>query len=93
MEKEDARKQSSEQLHERRKQVVWLHKKALSVMHIVSMTGLSCPAVRACIDLFDAGGRPAIRPALRGRSPSVGRTLRQFQEDSIQRTIFDKRPE
>jgi DNA-directed RNA polymerase specialized sigma subunit len=41
MEKENARKQSLEQLHERRKQVVRLHKKALGVMQIVSMTGLS----------------------------------------------------
>ena len=93
MEKENARKQTLEQLHERRKQVVRLHKKALGVMQIVSMTGLSYPAVRACIDLFDAGGWPAIRPALRGRTPGVGRTLTQVQEHCIQRTIIDKRPE
>jgi hypothetical protein len=41
MEKENARKQTLEQLHERRKQVVSLHKKALGVMQTVSMTGLS----------------------------------------------------
>ena len=93
MEKENARKQSLEQLHERRKQVVRLHKKALGVMQIVSMTGLSYPAVRACIDLFEAGGWPAIRPALRGRCRGVGRSLTQAQEDSIQRTIIDRRPE
>lgn len=93
MEKENARKQTLEQLHERRKQVVRLHKKAIGVMQIVSMTGLSYPAVRACIDLFEVGGWPAIRPALRGRSQGDGRTLTQAQEDSIQRTIIDKRPE
>ncbi len=93
MDKENARKQTLEQLHERRKQVVRLHKKALGVMQIVSMTGLSYPAVRACIDLFDAGGWPAIRPALRGRSRGVGRSLTQAQEDSIQRIIIDIRPE
>jgi transposase len=93
MEKENARKQTLEQLHERRKQVVRLHKKELGVMQIVSMTGLSYPAVRACIDLFDAGGWPAIRPALRGRIPGTGRTLTQAQEDSIQRIIIDNRPE
>ena len=93
MEKENARKQTLEQLHERRKQVVRLHKKALGVMQIVSMTGLSYPAVRASIDLYEDGGWPAIRPALRGRSPGVGRTLTQAQEDSIQRTIIDTRPE
>jgi transposase len=93
MEKENARKQTLEQLYERRKQVARLHKKAIGVMQIVSMTGLSYPAVRACIDLFDVGGWPAIRPALRGRSQGDGRTLTQAQEDSIQRTIIDKRPE
>ena len=93
MEKENARKQTLEQLHERRKQVVRLHKKGIKIMQIVDMTGLSYPAVRVCIDLFDAGGWSAIRPALRGRSPGVGRTLTRAQEDSIQRTIIDKRPE
>jgi hypothetical protein len=53
MEKENARKQTLEQLHERRKQVVRLHKKSMKVMQIVTMTGLSYPAVRATIDLFD----------------------------------------
>lgn len=93
MEKENARRQSLEQLHERRKQVVRLHKKALGVMQSVSMTGLSYPAVRVCIDRFDEGGWPAIRPALRGRSGGVGRSLTQVQEECIQRTIIDKRPE
>ena len=52
MEKENARRQTLEQLHERRKQVVRLHKKAIKIMQIVSMTGLSYPVVRATIDLF-----------------------------------------
>lgn len=93
MEKENARKQTLEQLHERRKQVVRLHKRAMGVMQIVSMTGLSYPAVRRCIDLFDEGGWPAIRPALRGRTQGLGRTLSQAQEDSLQRSIIDQRPE
>ena len=86
-------KQTLEQLYERRKQVVSLHLQAVGVMQIVSLTGLSYPAVRACIDLFEAGGWPAIRPAERGRSPGMGRTLSQLQQDSIERTIIDKRPE
>lgn len=93
MEKENARKQTLEQLHERRKQVVRLHKKVIGIMQIVAMTGLSYPAVRASIDLFDAGGWAAIRPALRGRNKGVGRTLSAVQEETIQRTIIDKRPE
>lgn len=66
MEKENARKQTLEQLHERRKQVIRLHKKAIKIMQIVSMTGLSYPAVRATIDLFEADGWAAIRPTSRG---------------------------
>lgn len=93
MEKENARKQTLEQLYERRKQVVRLHKKSLGVMQIVSMTGLSYPAVRACIDRFEVGGWPAIRPGLRGRKPGAGRTLTQAQEDSLQHALIDQRPE
>jgi transposase len=93
MEKENAAKQTLEQLHERRKQVVRLHKKGVKIMQIVAMTGLSYPPVRACIDAFASGGWLAIRPALRGRSPGLGRTLSAAQEQAIQRTIIDKRPE
>lgn len=46
MEKEGARKQTLEQSHERRKQVVRLHKKGIRVIQIVTITGLSYPAVR-----------------------------------------------
>lgn len=93
MEKENARKQTLEQLHERRKQVVRLHKKGIGIMQIVAMTGLSYPAVRACIDLFNEGGWAAIRPASRGRNRGVGRVLSQAQEESIECIIIDKRPE
>ena len=93
MERENARKQTLEQLHERRKQVVRLHKKGIKIMQIVAMTGLSYPPVRATIDLFEGGGWSAIRPALRGRSRDDGRVLSQVQEDTIQKMIIDKRPE
>jgi transposase len=62
MDKEDARKQTLEQLHERRKQMVRLHNKGHKVMKIVERTGLTYPTVRSAIDLFTQGGRPAIRP-------------------------------
>lgn len=93
MEKEDARYQTLEQLHERRKQVVRLHKKGIKVMQIVALSGLSHPTVRATIDLFVADGWAGIRPAQRGRTPGDGRVLSQAQEDAIQRMIIDKRPE
>ena len=93
MDRENARKQTLEQLHERRKQVVRLHKKAIKIMQIVSMTGLSYPAVRATVDRFESGGWSAIRPACRGRARGEGRTLTSVQEAVIQRIIIDKRPE
>ena len=73
MEKENARRQTLEQLRERRKQVVRLHKQGIKVMQIVQMTGLSYPTVRAAIDLFDTGSWSAVRPALRGRAIGDGR--------------------
>ncbi len=93
MDKEDARFQTLEQLHERRKQVVRLHRKGIKVMQIVAMTGLSYPTVRAAINLYEAGGWAAIRPALRGRNRGDGRVLGQAQEEAIQRMIIDNRPE
>lgn len=93
MEKEDARFQKLEQLHERRKQVVRLHLRDTGVMEIVALTGLSYPAVRAAIDLFAAGGWPAIKPAGRGREKGDGRLLSAEQETWVRRTICDKRPE
>lgn len=93
MDKEDARFQTLEQLHERRKQVVRLHKKGIKVMQIVAMTGLSYPTVRAAIDRFESGGWTNVRPTRRGRTKGNGRVLSAAQEEAIQRMIIDKRPE
>jgi transposase len=93
MDKEDARYQTLEQLHERRKQVVRLHRKGHGVMRIVELTGLSYPTVRRTIDQYEAGGVVAIAPAARGRSRGMGRSLSADQEAQIRRTICDKRPE
>ena len=93
MEKENARRQTLEQLHERRKQVIRLHKKGIKIMQIVELTGLSYPPVRAAIDLFEAGGWSAIRPTRRGRARGDGRVLTDAQEETIQRMIIDTRPE
>jgi transposase len=93
MDKEDVRKHTLEQLHERRKQVVRLHNKGHKVMKIVERTGLTYPTVRSAIDLFTQGGWPAIRPTPRGRTKGEGRLLTIEQENRIQRAIIDKRPE
>lgn len=52
MEKEDTRFQTLEQLHERRKQVVRLHRKGYGLMQIGGLSGLSYPTARGVIDRF-----------------------------------------
>ena len=83
MEKESARDQTLEQLHERRKQVVRLHLKGIKIMKIMDMTGLTYPTVRKAIDLYEARGWPALRPASRGRALGAGRSLTLEQEQQI----------
>ena len=93
MSEQDARKQSLAELHERRRQVIRLHRKGYGVMQIVDLTGLSWPAVRAALDLYDEGGMAALKPKSRGREQGGGRTLTPAQEDHIRKLIIDKRPE
>lgn len=93
MDKEDARFQSLEQLHERRKQVVRLHRQGMGVMRIVALSGLSYPTVRAAIDRYAVGGSSGNKPKPRGKQSGSGRSLSEAQEMSIQRIIIDKRPE
>jgi hypothetical protein len=57
------------------------------------MTNIHYPTVRGAIDLYEAGGWSAVRPALRGRNRGDGRVLSAAQEEAIQRLIIDKRPE
>ena len=93
MDKEDARTQSRDVLHERRKQVIRLHRKGLGVMRIVDQTGLSWSAVNAAICLFAEGQWGALKPDARGKKPGSGRSLTPAQEQTIRQTICDKRPE
>lgn len=93
MERENARKQSLEQLHERRKQVVRLHKQGIKVMEIVKLSGLSWPAVRAALDLYAEGGWSALKPQSPGKQSGQGRILTSDQERHIRKLICDKRPE
>lgn len=93
MDKEDARNQTLEQLHERRKQVVRLHRKGMGVMRVVELSGLSYPTVRGIIDRYEQDGAATIKPASRGRRSGDGRTLTDEQERTVQQIICDKRPE
>lgn len=93
MDKEDARYQTLRELHERRKQVIRLHKRGIKIMELVQMTGLSYPTVRKTVDFYEQGGWAAIKPSSRGRRKGDARLLTPEQEAHIQKTICDKRPE
>ena len=62
-------------------------------MQIVALTNLSWPAVRAAIDLYEAGGMAALKPKERGKKVGDGRSLTADQEARIRKLICDKRPE
>lgn len=84
---------TTEQLYALRKQVVRLHLKGMAVMQIVSVTGLSWPAVRSALTRYEQGGMAALKPAKRGRQSGDGRRLSAEQERSVRQMICDKRPE
>jgi hypothetical protein len=86
----DARTKSLAELHERRKQVIRLHKRQYGVMQIVELTGLSWPAVPGAIDLYEAGGIAAIKPKPRRKRSGEGRILTPDQEAHLQKLIVEK---
>ena len=90
MQKEDARKQSREVLHERRKQVIRMHRKGVGVMQIVEQTGLSWTAVNTALRLHSAGSASQLKPGIRGKKPGSGRSLTPAQEQAVVQTICDK---
>jgi transposase len=92
MKKTDARKQTRDELHERRKQVIRLYEEGVPVMQIVKRTGLSWTAVNAAIKLYQAGGLSALKPAARGRKKGTGRILTNAQEADIRLMIRMRRP-
>ena len=93
MEREDARTQSRGVLHERRKQVIRLHKSGVKPMQLVAQTGLSWTAVNRALKLFADGGWAALRPLEKGRKLGVDRALSAEQEAQIRALICEKRPE
>jgi len=92
MNKEDARKTPAG-LHERRKQVIRLHRKGYGPMKIVELTGLSWGAVNTSLKLYKEGGAAALVPKTRGRKRGMCRILTDEQELRIQKLICEKRPE
>lgn len=93
MAKENARRQTLQKFHERRTQVVRLHKKGIKIMEIVEMTGLNFLRVRTAIDFFDACSWRVIRPARHGRRQTRRSGAHsRAREKTIQRMIIDRLP-
>ena len=92
MQKEDARKQSRDVLHDRRKQVIHLLASGVGVMQTAELTGLSWSAVNAARHLYSQAGAGALRPHARGKKQGSGRSLSADQEHRLRRIICDQRP-
>ena len=88
----DARKQSREVLHARRKQVIDLYQSDMPVMQIVKCTGLSWSAVNSAIKRFKIGGVQSLEPEARGRKQGTGRSLTEKQENEIRNLIRKRVP-
>ena len=93
LDQEDSRKLSPEAQHERRKQVVRMHKRGASRTRIGEETGQSYMGVKRIIDRFEEGGAAAIAPKVRGQRAGEKRLLTAEQEATIRQVICDKRPE
>ena len=68
--KVDARKLQPEAQHAKRKHVIQLYKRGVSLRQIVAATGMSKSAISRVIKLFVAGGVAALAPQARGRRPA-----------------------
>ena len=93
MDKDDARKLTAPELHERRRQVIRAFKRGVNKRQISVEVGLSYPAVRNIIARHERDGVSSLRPGKRGRKSGDGRSLSDEQAQSIQQLICDKRPE
>jgi transposase len=93
MEKDDARKLTADEQHERRRQVVRAHKRGRSRSQIAEDVGLSYSAVTAILTRYESGGMQALAPRKRGRRQGEDRALTVEQEQKIQGLICDRRPE
>lgn len=92
MEKEDARKLSPAEQHERRRQVVRAFKRGRTRAQIAEDVGLSYTAVGKIIALFESSGLDGLAPRTRGRRAGEDRALTPEQEALIHQTITHQRP-
>jgi transposase len=93
MEREDARKLSSAEQLERRRQVIRAHKRGRSRTQIAEDVGLSYTAVVNTIQRYESLGMLGLTSGKRGRPVQSSRKLSDEQEQRIRRLIQEKRPE
>jgi len=93
MEKDDARKLSPAEQHERRRQVIRAHKRGRTRTQIAQEVGLSYTAVSKTIARFESQGLAGLAPRTRGRRSGEDRALSAEQEQAVQRIICERRPE
>jgi len=93
MEKEDARRLSPAEQHERRRQVIRAFKRGEKKSRIAAAVGLSYSATCKIIGQYQAGGMSALEPRRRGRRTGEKRALDAAQEAQIRQLICDHRPE
>ncbi len=61
-------------------------------MQIVRESGLSWPAVKDAIELYELGDEAKLMPEPRGRKQGTGRFLSEEQENQLRYIIYRKRP-
>jgi transposase len=93
MEKDDARKLSPAEQHERRRQVIRAHKRGRTRAQIAAEVGLSHTAVTKVVARYESEGVAGLAPRKRGRRSGEDRALTADQEEGVRRIICDKRPE
>jgi transposase len=82
-----------EELHERRKQAVALHKKGMRNVQIAPIVGAHRNTVGEWVAAYKTGGAKALRPEKPGRPSGSGRRLSAEQEQDVRRAIADKCPD
>lgn len=93
MDKEDARRLSPAEQHERRRQVIRSWKRGTNKRQIGREIGLSYSGVCKIIGRYEAEGAQSLVPRTRGRKAGDQRSLNAEQEAHIQRLICERRPE
>jgi len=93
MELMDARTLSPQQLYERRKQAVMLHKKGLFNTEIAPLVGVHRNVVGVWISTWKKGGLKALKVGKSGRSKGQGMSLNQEQQKKVQHCLVEIMPD